>query len=437
MNIAKLLCFLLFFPSLLIAQSWQVLPNSPRGGYWNHDDIVFFDEQTGWVCDIGGRISKTEDGGDSWTKVIDQPGTSFRCLAFTTIDIGFVGNLGPGDWVGQTSDPTLMYKTIDGGETWTPVDNIPTTHDPKGICGMQAIDEQHVYAVGRYDGPAIFYKTEDGGDTWTTKDLNADNDAHGLIDLHFFSPEEGIVTGWTNQGSALWHTTDGGETFTKVASSYQQHVWKIYFRDRLNGYANISNYSNAAKRYLYTSDGGLTWDEGIYKTSGSYEGLGIAFIDENTGWCAGDDVTYETKDGGASFSPISIDPDYDDTINRFFKVSDSVIYAAGSRVYKLTFPDEVLGIKSASNIDNSLCQISSFPNPMTSSTQIKYTIPIEGNVVVAITGIGGREIEILIDKHQRAGTYTVEYNPDYDQKFVTCTISTGNYLRSVNILRRD
>ena len=433
--------FILFFiPFLISAQSWEVLPNSPliESAYWNHDDIVFCDDQTALICDIGGHISKTEDGGDSWTQVMDQPGTSFRCLAFTSCETGFVGNLGPGDWVNQTSDPTLMYKTIDGGENWTPVTNIPDTHEPKGICGMQAIDDQHVYAVGRYDGPAIFYKTEDNGDSWTTKDLNASNNAHGLIDLHFFSSDTGLVTGWDNQGSAIWYTTDGGSNFERVASNYWDHVWKIYFRDRMNGYASISHYSNAAKKYLYTSDGGLTWSEGIYKSSGSYEGLGIAFIDDQTGWCAGGTTSYETRDGGVTFQEISFDPDYDDYINRFIKVNDTTLYAAGSRIYKYipsSDPGEVLG--TTAQVDNSLCKISCHPNPSTGTATITYTVPENGNVVVAITSIGGRELEILVKKYQQAGTYTIDYNPDYRHKFVTCTIASGRYRRSVNILRGD
>ena len=103
------------------AQSWQVLPNAPIGGYWNHDDITFTDQNTGWVCDISGQIYKTTDGGDNWTNVADQPGTSFRCIAFLDDQHGFVGNLGPMGWVNQTSDPTIMYETVNGGSTWAPV----------------------------------------------------------------------------------------------------------------------------------------------------------------------------------------------------------------------------------------------------------------------------------------------------------------------------
>ena len=127
------LSLLLAFTISVGFAGWEALPNSPKGGYWNHDDIVFWNDSLGWVCDISGKIYKTTDAGDSWDLVKDSPGTSFRAMAFISDSIGFVGTLGPGDWVDQTSDDTLMYKTIDGGLTWSSVTNIPNNVPISGI----------------------------------------------------------------------------------------------------------------------------------------------------------------------------------------------------------------------------------------------------------------------------------------------------------------
>ncbi|MCH7534420.1 MAG: hypothetical protein IH948_01490 [Bacteroidetes bacterium] len=440
MKNTSLTILLLLIQFQVSAQTWQALPNSPlmqpiANGYQNHDDIEFCNDSVGWICDISGHIFKTTDGGDSWVEQMNQFGTSFRSLAFINCDTGYVGNLGPGDWVKKTSDPTLMYKTYDGGANWTPVTTIPTVHNPQGVCGMQAIDAQNIVAVGRYDDPAIFYKSTDGGATWITKDIGADNGVKGLVDLHFFNPDTGLITGRMN-GSGIWYTTDGGQNFTQVASAYKDHVWKIFFLDRMHGYANISNYDKGDQIYLYTSDGGVTWTERVYRSEGNqYEGLGIGFFSEQVGWCAGDDVTYETTDGGVTFNPISIDPDYKDVINRFYRASDSVMYAIGSRVYKYT--DLTIGARTVPYVDNSLCKISCNPNPISGPAQITYTVPEDGDVFMAVTSIGGRAVEVLVDKKQKAGTYTIPYNPDYKLKFVSCTIGVGRYRCSVHILRED
>ncbi len=91
--------------------AWQVLPNSPLAPYYHHDDITFINEDRGWLCNIIGQIFRTDDGGDSWTKQADMPGTSFRCIAFADSLRGWVGNLGRGGW-NPTSDPNLLYQTV-------------------------------------------------------------------------------------------------------------------------------------------------------------------------------------------------------------------------------------------------------------------------------------------------------------------------------------
>ena len=329
--------------------TWQVFPDSPLAtavepGYRHYEGIAFCDDNTGFICDIGGKIHRTLDGGDSWTEVADDPGTSYTSLAFVNCSTGYVGNLGRGDWVGSVTDNTLMYKTYDGGDTWSPVTTIPTTHNPKGVNGLQAIDQVNIVGVGRYDDPAIFYKSTDAGSTWITKDIGASQGADGLIDLHFFDANKGLITGKKNGESKVWHTSDGGENFTPVLTAYADAVFSIFFLDDLNGYCNISNYDNLERRYYYTTNGGLSWTKGVYINNrgdghwGVYEGMGIGFFDAMTGWCGGSATTYETTDGGVTFTEMSIDPTYDDNIYRFIKTSETTMYAIGTRVYKYTSP---------------------------------------------------------------------------------------------------
>jgi len=353
--------YISIFASGSFAQTgWQVLPNSPIAPLWNHDDIEFYNEDIGWLCNISGEIWKTEDGGDSWTMVENRPGTSFRCLAFVDSLNGFVGNLGLDAWH-NTTDSTLMYRTTDGGLTWTAVTNIPDSLSPEGVCGLQAIDDQHVYGVGRYDEPAIFYKTTDAGATWQTKNLLPLADH--AVDIYFFDPDTGIIAGGLNSQCVLLYTTDGGQNFINVASSPGDHVWKIFFRDRMNGYAQITDYSTQPKKYLYTTDGGLTWTENLYKDSnGDYEGLGVGFFDENLGWLGGDLKTYETTDGGATFTEMSIDTSYDDYLNRMYRINDECLYAVGSRVYK--WSSSPVGARTIPYVDNTKCKIKCNPNPL-------------------------------------------------------------------------
>ena len=427
------------------SQTWQVLPNSPimtefEENYTNHDDLEFCDDNTGFICNIGGSVSRTLDGGDSWKKVFDSPGTSFRCIAFINCDTGYVGTLGRGSWVTNTTDRTLMYKTYDGGDSWSEVTTIPTGGNPRGICGLQAIDGKNIVGVGRYDGPSFFYKSTDGGVSWTTKDVGAAENCGGLVDVHFFNPTSGIITGRTTTGeSRVWSTTDGGDNWDVVATAEDDHAWKVFFVNDQIGYFSVSNYNYPEKYYYYTTDGGHNWDQqqfadgsyqGRYYNKG-YEALGIGFLTEDIGWIGGDFTTMQTMDGGQTFTEIQIDPTYDDNINRFVK-TDNFMYAVGTRVYKFTIE---VGAADQPDVDNTLCDISISPNPITGTAQITYTVPEDDRVMIHITSIGGRAVECLVNKDQKAGTYTIDYTPDYKLKFVHCTFRSGRYRKTVNILR--
>jgi len=413
---------------------WRVLPNSPVGGYWNHDDVFFHDENTGWIADISGQIYKTTDGGDSWEQQADNEGTSYRALAFLDDQTGFVGTLGPGGWVGQTTDDVLLYGTSDGGDTWTEVTTIQGADALQGICGLRRIDAQTIYGVGRYDGPAGFIKTTDGGATWTAQNVNL---AHGLVDLHFFDANTGLLGGRRGGQSIILRTTDGGDTFTTVAASSSDHVWKIFFLDDTTGYANISNYSwNTPRHYLKTVDAGLTWTEVPYTPPvDNYEGLGIGFYTEDLGWAAGGRETYETVDGGTTFQTVRMDPMLEDTINRFIRVND-IMYAAGARIYKY---DALGGVPAnppnppGAEVDPPKLELS--PNPFHGQGTLTYAVPESGPVSIGVTAIGGRLIEELVHETKQAGEYQLEYTPKYSQKFVRITVLAGEHRKSIGVVR--
>jgi hypothetical protein len=51
-----------------------------------------------------------------------------------------------------------------------------------------------------------------------------------------------------------------------------------------------------------------------------------------------------------------------------------------------------------------------YPNPFSSSTQISYTLPSSGNIVLKIYDMLGREIKTLVDDYQSAQTYSMTWD---------------------------
>jgi photosystem II stability/assembly factor-like uncharacterized protein len=315
--------------------AWQKLDNAPTT-MGKQDDVYFVDENVGYSVNGLGRIYKTSDSGGTWNKILDQPGTYFRAVVFFDAMRGFASNIGTGYYPGVT-DTVPLYLTTNGGTSWSPVTtfNGPT---PNGICNFSRVDEQHVFATGRVGGPTFFLSSADQGATWTSTDMSSK--IAMLVDSHFSSPMEGVITGGSSTGNdsqcLILRTEDGGQTWTEAfrSPSKGRMCWKLSFPSHDIGYAAVLTFSGAASTFLKTSDGGKTWAELLF-VPGSYAALGVGFITEQTGWIGGEAVgkpAYRTDDGGDTWTAdTSLGP----YINRFRFIGTKAGYAIGSSIYKL------------------------------------------------------------------------------------------------------
>ena len=51
-----------------------------------------------------------------------------------------------------------------------------------------------------------------------------------------------------------------------------------------------------------------------------------------------------------------------------------------------------------------------YPNPFNPSTSVEYRIPADGRVKLEIFNLIGQQVRVLVDKDQRAGSYTAEWD---------------------------
>lgn len=183
----------------------------------------------------GGGVWKTEDGGDSWDNVSDGFfGGSIGAVAMAPSDPDIVWAGGGEKTVrGNVSHGDGIYKSVDGGETWQHMGLPESRH----ICRIRIHpdDPDVVYAacLGHLFGPNEergVYRTDDGGETWK-RILFANADA-GAVDLVMDpdDPDTLFATTWRirrtpwslesgGEGSAIWKTTDGGETWKDLSTA--------------------------------------------------------------------------------------------------------------------------------------------------------------------------------------------------------------------------
>ena len=323
------------------AATWTAMPGAPTISAGKQDDIFFVDDDVGFA--VGGplqTVSRTKDGGATWQTVLDRDDTFFRSLLFVNEAHGFVGNLG-GGLSPSLSDPTIMYETLDGGDSWAAVDDDRITGStPSGLCNFTSIDETHLIGVGRVSGPAHMLTSNDAGATWTSVDLSAHFSM--LIDAHFSSSTEGVLAGMDPSGRTcrIARTVDGGATFTPVFTSITNSLcWKLNFPTPAIGYAAIQQTGAGPGTFAKTVDGGATWEEfnlpPLADPDEGYPAIGIGFISDRVGWVVSEDAAlpaYRTFDGGETWE---VDEDLRAPINRFRVVNNHTVVASGGTLWRL------------------------------------------------------------------------------------------------------
>ncbi|MEI6435594.1 MAG: metallophosphoesterase [Bacteroidota bacterium] len=82
----------------------------------------------------------------------------------------------------------------------------------------------------------------------------------------------------------------------------------------------------------------------------------------------------------------------------------------GETAYSYTIRSTVTGGEEKNEIAGTFQLEQNYPNPFTSETGIRYTIPAAANVQIKVFDLPGREIMTVVDQYQQPGTYTVSLN---------------------------
>jgi photosystem II stability/assembly factor-like uncharacterized protein len=219
----------------------------------------------------GSYHAQTEVDGWSVQYAVPAGSSSFTSLDFVGTSVG---------WVGDAKG--AMLKTVDGGKVWRPL-------SLQKVYAVDFVDNSTGYAVARGQNSAqALYKSIDGGTTWTEQRALPDS---GRAALHFVSAS----LGWASNGSGtLYRTSDGGDTWNSTALGFS--INSLFFLDATTGWAG-GNWGQVAR----TTDGGLTWT--VVQLPSAYAPItDLYFKNAQEGWISDGFETRTTRDGGVTWA---------------------------------------------------------------------------------------------------------------------------------------
>ncbi|MCA1558185.1 MAG: hypothetical protein LC731_06560, partial [Acidobacteria bacterium] len=222
---ALLLLTILAGMALAQAAGWTA---ARRGEVGKDLNTVFFaDSKRGWIAGDGGFLSRTKDGGRTWSPQSVGTTDAINDMYFRGKDDGYLlaGN--------------RIFGSTDGGETWREVSEFPARNYNGALPELYSIrfsGKRNGWVVGSVSRgdvitDSLIIHTGNGGTSWERQRAPVREE---LIHLDFISEDKGWVVGG---GGTILFTRDGGKNWTKQESGTQATLYHVDFRNERVGYA--------------------------------------------------------------------------------------------------------------------------------------------------------------------------------------------------------
>ena len=216
-----------------------------------------------------------------------------------------------------------VFKSEDGGGTWTPINNgLPDTYGRNIRLSSLAVDPQHsdtVY-VGT-NGEGIF-KSEDGGGTWVPINSGL---ANGIIYSLAIDPQASQTIYAALGSDGVFKSEDGGANWGSVNTGLSDvHAQVLAIDPQHSSTVYVGTYEGGI---LKSEDGGANWDSvSTGLTDRPVNALMVNPQDTEVIYAATNSGVFKSEDGGGSWASINtgvtdndtwalaMDPQHPDTV---------------------------------------------------------------------------------------------------------------------------
>ncbi|MEL6142379.1 MAG: YCF48-related protein, partial [Bacteroidota bacterium] len=215
--------------------------STDAGQSWTFNTIVgqsttmqFFSATEGYYFNGLNQLTKTTDGGQTWTASAYTHPASIRKMAWFDLNTGWL-----------LDQNRALFQTTDGGMNWTMVNQNDL---PSNLTFMVAISATEVRGVQVTDR---VYESNDGGTTWSSYSIDLGDGTFVKRNFHRRDDEFWLASNATE----IYYSAAGFMNWESQFPAERSRVRAMAFSDESTGFAFMQG-----GNLLKTTDAGENWD---------------------------------------------------------------------------------------------------------------------------------------------------------------------------------
>jgi photosystem II stability/assembly factor-like uncharacterized protein len=400
--------------------------------------IVFATKDTGWFAKslFPAKLYKTVDGGNTWTLQKDSVNSIHQIAVASNMHVSFA-NVIDNQW--------YSFSSTDGGTSWDSA--VIKNYKGNESYLLTYIDTSHLFWCG-YGFPYLFSYSNK---TWARQDTTIFFSVPS--DVQFISDSIGWISmmsnphGATESGSLVKTTTGGRSWFYQGDSNYPPVYFgllkSVFFVDTNRGYAVASSPFYPISTIYSTTDGGDTWtDTSYYPASGFHDLLVLEkdklLIPSDNG------VVWVSRDGGKSLYKVETGLGVKmNQILRVGKENFAYVFGETNTLLKFDLTPLLTSVKtpeSSSLFSNTLVDYCIYPNPFNNQTNFHITLSSRDELTIEILSVTGQRIKKLNIGMLEKGTYDISWDGKNERNNAVSSgvyfavFHTNNFIGATKIL---
>ena len=309
---------------------------------------------------VDGGVWESTNAGRTWNPIFDGEAIgSIGAIAVAPSDPKtlYVGS-GEADMRSDIAYGNGMYKSTDGGKSWSHIGLTDTRQIGAVVVDPQDANVVYVAALGHQYGPNAergVFKTTDGGATWSKVLYKDENTGAISLAIDPQHPQTLYAALWQTRrppwntyppsngpGSGIYKTTDGGAHWAQLTNGLPANVGRVGLAvapsDPSRIYAQVDAVDDVNAGGVYRSDdGGTTWaheaggkaQQRLWERGWYFSGITVDAKNPDVVYVM-DTATYRSDDGGKTFDAIKGSPGGDDYHTLWINPDDPTHMILGS-----------------------------------------------------------------------------------------------------------